>query len=189
VVYTLIVLLVIAILGFLVYWYRHKFKKVDADYGVLYSSYRDLNLKFQKTEKHSAQIEGRLLSSSVLRSLMHMDKTCQFYVDEDEANRELTTCLNLLGHVATYHYAINSRTADIFVDGTIIEGKLDPTQSDVDRLIGQVSDYLLFAYPIFVVVYGRAEKSIVDRIQSQIIDKHSGRVSLLYLSNVNRTRK
>lgn len=132
--------------------------------------------------KHSVE-------AAIHRSLSQMDRTCDFYTDEDEANRELTTCLNLLGHSAQYHYPISKgRTADIFVDNIIIEGKLHPKQSDVDRLIGQVDDYLALPYPIYIVLYGQTDPLLLARIKSQICDRHPDRVSVVYLPDAKRVK-
>ena len=105
------------------------------------------------------------LDGHIIKVLCQMDKTCSFYSDEDEASRELTTGLNLLGHDAQYHYGLTEkRVADIFVDNVIIEGKLNPTQSDVDRLFGQVLDYLRFPHHIIIVLYGQTNQEIAERI-------------------------
>jgi hypothetical protein len=132
----------------------------------------------------------RSVDAAIYQSLSQMDKTCDFFTDEDEASRELTTCLNLLGHNAIYHYAIRSgRTVDIFLDNIIIEAKLNPKQSDIDRLIGQVGDYLTFPYAIYIVLYGQTDPAFIARIQSQIVDPHPDRVSLVYLPDAQRTKR
>jgi hypothetical protein len=119
-----------------------------------------------------------------------MDRTYDSYTNEDEANRELTTCLNLLGHAAKYHYPLNNgRTADVLVDNyAILEGKLDPNTSDIDRLIGQLEDYAAYHYKVYVVVYGYIVPTFVERIQRQIIPRFYNKVGLIYLENPQRTR-
>jgi hypothetical protein len=91
---------------------------------------------YSKIEQAYKQATSQLISQHIQQALLQMDKTCKYYNEEDEANRELCTCLNLLGHSAAYHSNINNRIVDIYLDNVIIEGKLDPKQSDIDRLIG-----------------------------------------------------
>lgn len=153
-----------------------------------------LKLQVNKSEEYSDKVEqayhqvsNQLISQHIQQALLQMDRTCKFYGEEDEANRELCTCLNLLGHNATYHSNINNRIVDIYVDNVIIEGKLDPKQSDIDRLIGQISDYVTFGKPIYIVIYGQVTRSLVDRIRQQIILRYSS-VYLLYLDNPNRVK-
>ncbi len=130
------------------------------------------------------------LFGDIYRALNIMDKTCNFYKEEDEANRELTTCLNLCGHVANYHQQLdNGRTVDLFVDDfALVEGKLDPNLAEIDRLIGQVLDYFDYPYFIYIVVYGMIDDVSVQRIQTRLINVHPEKVDLIYLSNPNRTR-
>ena len=124
------------------------------------------------------------------RIVNQMDATANFYTNEDEASRELTSCLNILGHKAVYHYQLgDKRTADIFVDNCIIESKLDPNQSDVDRLVGQVGDYAnTFPYYIYIVIFGNASIDIIDRINKQVISTHDF-IQLVYLDRPNRIRQ
>jgi hypothetical protein len=142
---------------------------------------------YSKIEQAYKQAANQLISQHIQQSLSQMDKTCKCYNEEDEANRELCTCLNLLGHNAVYHSAINNRTVDIYLDNVIIEGKLDPKQSDIDRLIGQISDYVTFGKHIYIVIYGFIAQTLLDRINQQILSRYSG-VSLLYLDNPNRVK-
>jgi hypothetical protein len=181
-VYALIVLAVLLVAVFLAVLYIKKFRKLSGDYDDLLNSHIETSAQLE-------YLKPKMLWYVVLQALAQMDKTCAVWVDEDEASRELTTCLNLLGHDAKYHYSLGGRTADIFLEGTIIEAKLDPTQGDVDRLFGQVAGYLESQYHILIVIYGRADKLIVDRIKSQILDKNPNRIELIFLDNANRIRK
>ncbi len=140
-------------------------------------------------EQAYKQTRNKLLSQHIQQALTQMDKTCNAYKEEDEANRELCTCLNLLGHNAVYHSTINNRNVDILADdNAIIEGKLDPSQSDIDRLIGQISDYITFGKHIYIVIYGVLTPALLDRIHQQIVSRYGG-VSLLYLDNPNRVKQ
>lgn len=133
--------------------------------------------------------KSKLLEESLHRCLAQMDKTNDFYRDEDEANRELTSCLNLLGHNAQYHYPLgNRRVVDIFVDNVIIEGKLDLSQSEADRLVGQISDYLNLPYHIYIVLYGKINQSERDRV-SMLIKQYPSKIDVVYLMNAKRARK
>jgi DNA-directed RNA polymerase beta' subunit len=142
---------------------------------------------YSKIEQAYEQANNKLLYQHIQQALSQMDKTCKYYMDEDEANRELCTCLNLLGHNAVYHSTINNRTVDIYLDNVIIEGKLDPKQSDIDRLIGQIADYVTFGKNIYIVIYGQVSPSLVERIRQQIILRYNS-VYLLYLDNPNRVK-
>lgn len=147
--------------------------------------------KKSRTEIHKVAnyFKCKLLEESLHRCLTQMDKTNGFYNEEDEANRELTSCLSLLGHDAKYHYRLdNKRTADILVDNCIIEGKLDPSPAEADRLIGQITDYLSLPNRIFVVLYGFVDKSLLDRLQKQVFTPNPARVNLVYLNNARRVR-
>jgi len=135
------------------------------------------------------QYEKQMLNGHIIKVLCQMDRTCGFYNDEDEANRELTTGLSLLGYNAQYHYNVTDRrTVDIFVDDTIIEGKLDPNTSDVDRLIGQITDYMNLPHRIFIVLYGQVSGQVLERIRN-FASLHSDKVQLVYLSEANRMRR
>lgn len=133
----------------------------------------------------------KVISGAIYQSLAQMDKTCNFYIDEDEANRELTSCLNILGHGATYQHSLtNGRACDIFVDNSIIEGKLDLNdRTQIDRLIGQVTDYLALPYNIYIVLYGQVALSIIERINTQLVDRYPNKVFLTYLVTANRIRQ
>jgi len=144
-----------------------------------------------KTDEMRGHYVNKSLFGSIYKTLSAMDATYNVYQTEDEANRELTTGLKLLGHTATYHQELsNGRLMDIFADGQgIIEGKLEPTQAEIDRLIGQVIDYLEYDYHVYIVLYGAVSDTILKRIKTQITDKHSKNVTLIYLSEANRVRK
>lgn len=128
---------------------------------------------------------------AVYRALSAMDKTNKNYVDEDQANRELTSCLTVTGHAAVYHKSFNgTRTVDIFVDNCIIiEGKLDPIQSDIDRLVGQVADYSILPYHICIVIYGNISEDSIRRLKLLYLDNKGDKASLIYLPQANRIRK
>ncbi len=133
----------------------------------------------------------RILLGSIYKSLSSMDKISHRYENEDEANRELTACLSVLGHTCSYHQRFdNGREADIFVDNTaIIEGKLEPHQTDIDRLIGQTEDYMKLECHLYIVIYGSVNPSSIDRIKNHIIAKSPDKISLIYLPNANRRKK
>lgn len=148
----------------------------------------DKIILWDKTQR----LQNKLLLQSINRSLVIMDSTHTIFNDEDEGNRELTTCLKLLGHNAIYHYNLNGlRTVDILVDNhAIIEGKLDPSPTDIDRLFGQIDDYLQFEnIYIYIVVYGYISNELIERIRNNIILPNQGRITLVYKINPQRTRK
>lgn len=148
---------------------------------------------FFKTEKEYNELKityiSKLLIADIYKSLCQMDTTHSIYYNENEANRELTTCLKLQGHNAVYNYRLNNRPIDIFVDNSIIEGKLEPQNSEIDRLIGQTTDFLTTPCHIYIILYGTTRIETINRIKSQIINVHSDRVNLLYLQNPQRCRR
>jgi hypothetical protein len=123
---------------------------------------------------------------TVLRS---MDATAEWYSDEDEANRELVSCLKVLGFQAIYHHTLpNGRTVDAKVYGNLIEGKLSPETAEVDRLIGQLTELAKFNR-VYIVVYGPLDRHSEERIKGEIHDRYQGRVSLICLEDPKRRRK
>jgi hypothetical protein len=132
--------------------------------------------------------KSRLLQQHIYQSLSQMDKIFKYYTDEDEANRELCVCLNVLGYNATYHANLYNRSIDVYLENTVIEGKLDPSQSDIDRLIGQVIEYLSFNKDVYIVIYGEISQVNIDRINQQLISRYDN-VNLLYISEPYRTRQ
>lgn len=143
-----------------------------------------------KVKEERDNMSKRLVKEDIYHALSQMDKTNTYYNEEDEANRELTTCMSLLGHQAVYHYRLdNDRFADILVDHNIlVEGKLDPQPADIDRLIGQLTDYTPFPYHIVVVIYGLLTEPLLGRLQIQVLSKFPN-LSLVYLNNPNRVRR
>jgi hypothetical protein len=119
-----------------------------------------------------------------------MDGTHTIYRDEESANIEMTNCLKLYGHIATYPATkLNGRTADICVDKyAIIEGKLDPNRSEIDRLIGQTLDYLKSPHYIFIVIYGKISQIQLERINDDLCEKYPDRIELVYLKEPQRIR-
>ena len=140
--------------------------------------------------KENRELKSKTIRESLLLALSTIDNTHSTYTTEDEANRELTSCLNAMGHSAVYHQILNNgRTTDILVDGVaIVEGKLDPSQADIDRLIGQTQDYISTSYPIYIVIYGNISDGLINRINNQLINKHPDQISLVRLNNANRLR-
>ena len=165
---------------------------------VLYYSFKNklnvLKHKYQydinQVKDDNKDLAKRLIRETIFLALTKMDETCGFYNEEDEANRELTTALNLLGHHAVYHQLLdNARTADILVDNnTLIEGKLDPQLSDVDRLMGQLDDYAKYPYNICVVIYGFVAESLLDKMRTTVGLRYPS-ICIINLSDPNRIRK
>lgn len=129
------------------------------------------------------------VSQALQKALLTMDTTHKWYTDEDEANRELVSCLKAMGYNAVYHQFLgNGRTADAFFEESIIEAKLDPSQSEIDRLEGQVTEYLKFQFAVHVVLYGQVEPQLLLRIK-EIISRRPDRTFLTYLPDATRLRK
>lgn len=132
--------------------------------------------------------QEQILKGVIEQAITQMDNVCSYYTNEDEASRELTSCLNVLGHKAIYHYPLgDSRTADIFVDNCIIESKLDPPQGEIDRLVGQVKDYSdTLSYHICIVIFGKIGQDTINRLNRQVLDND---ISLVYLTEPKRIRQ
>ncbi len=99
------------------------------------------------------------------------------------------TGLKSLNVYATYGYKLpNGRTADAKVGNVLIEGKLSPDTAEVDRLIGQLSDYTQYANKLNVVIYGQFDREAKRRIENEIQSRYLGKVFLTYLNNPRRLR-
>ena len=136
---------------------------------------------------------NKLLTSEIDLHLKHaleiMDTTANWYNNEEEANRELVTSLKSMGIYATYQHKLgNGRTVDAKVGNILIEGKLSPDTAEVDRLIGQLSDYTQYGNQVNVVIYGQLDDAASTRIKSEIIARYPNKVFLTYLNNPQRHR-
>lgn len=129
------------------------------------------------------------VSRSLERALHIMDSSAKWYNNEDEANVELVTCLKLFGLDARYRYELpNGAIADARLGNGLIEGKLSPTDTDVDRLIGQIRKYTPYGDKLHIVVYGRLNGDARKRIEHEIYNRYLGKVFLIALSNPRRLR-
>jgi hypothetical protein len=138
-----------------------------------------------------AKKNSSIIQHAIMNALVSMDSTFKWYDNEDNANRELISTLHALGFGdAVYHQLLNNgRTTDGFVSNSIIEGKLDLSHSDsIDRLLGQIDDYLVSSYDIHVVLYGIADSNALNRIRNKI-KSNPDRVFLSYLTHPQRTRR
>jgi hypothetical protein len=150
---------------------------------------RDHELQLLATEE--AKKNSSIVQHAIMNALVAMDNTFKWYENEDAANRELISTLHALGFGdATYHQLLtNGRTTDGFVSDSIIEGKLDLTHSDsIDRLLGQIDDYLVSSYDIHIVLYGVADINALNRIKNKI-KSNPNRLFLSYLTHPQRTRR
>lgn len=128
------------------------------------------------------------LDKYLSKALEDMDSTGNWYNDEEEANRELVSCLKSQGVAAEYEYGLpNGRKADAKVGDFLIEGKLSPDAVEVDRLIGQVSEYSKYG-KVNIVIYGRLDKYAKRRIEDEIELRYRNKVFLTYLDNPKRQR-
>lgn len=129
------------------------------------------------------------IDKHIYRALEIMDSTAKWYNSENEANMELVSCLRLQNIDATYQYRLpNGRTVDARVGNVLIEGKLSPSTDEVDRLLGQLSDYTQYGDKVNVVIYGRLSKDARSRIENEIHIKYTGKVFLNCLNNPRRQR-
>jgi hypothetical protein len=148
--------------------------------GFVYWQFR----KRQKRKRITSEIDKHLR-----KALETMDTTGRWYSNEEEANRELVSCLKSQNIDAIYQYRLSSgRTADARVGDVLIEGKLSPYTAEVDRLIGQLSQYSKYPYKINVVIYGQMDKEARRRIENEIDSRYRGKVFLTCLENPRRQR-
>jgi len=147
--------------------------------------------ELQAQAAEDAKKNSSIVQHAIMNALVAMDNTFRWYDNEDSANRELISTLHALGlGDAVYHKLLsNGRTADGFVSNSIIEGKLDLSHSDsIDRLLGQIDDYLISYYDIHIVLYGIADSNAINRIKNKI-KSNPDRLFLSYLTYPQRTRK
>ena len=131
------------------------------------------------------------INNCIYNSLKIMDTTAKWYTDENEANRELVTSLKIQGLDAEYQPRLpNGITADARVNNVIIEGKLSPNKSDIDRLIGQLTQYVQYSVKVNIVIYGALDNYAKLRIINEIRRRYSlNRVFINYLDNPQRNRR
>ena len=137
----------------------------------------------------SQMLTGKL-EDSLMKALELMDSSAPTYSNEEEANKELVTVLKALGLDATYQYPLGNgyRYADVKVGNAIIEGKLNPHQGDIDRLLGQIHGYSEYPYQLYIVIYGYLGNYSRKRISEFINTHYPGKVFLTYLTNPKRKR-
>lgn len=153
--------------------------------GLLLLSLMIGQLRKRLGHKYTASDMSQTLES-VLRT---MDATAKWYNDEDEANVELVTCLKVLKIDAEYGYELpNGRIADARVGSGLVEGKLSPITSEVDRLLGQLPDLTPYGDKVHVVIYGRLSGDARKRIENEISTRYLGKVFLVALSDPKRLR-
>jgi hypothetical protein len=130
------------------------------------------------------------MSRILYKALETMDTTARWYNNEEEANRELVTCLKAQGiSNVIYQYRLgNGRTADVKVGDCLIECKLSPTTDEVDRLIGQISNYIQYTKKLNIVIYGKFDSLARKRIEDEIRSRYQNKAFLTYLSNPKRLR-
>jgi hypothetical protein len=158
-------------LGFKYYKWRHEF------------TFNSNMIKLQKALK--SEIDAR-----IQQALMVMDTTHKWYTDENEANRELVDCLKIQGFDVEYQPRLsNGSIADARIDNIIIEGKLSPHKADIDRLLGQLTEYTQIAEKVIIVIYGKLDEYAQNRIMFEVAKNYPDQVFLSYLDNPQRHRR
>ena len=168
----------------------------DGTYGDIvfpyteYSGSTDSNIKEDKLRQNKDNIPVTKIRDYIKIALEAMDSTHKWYTDENEGTRELVTALISMGLKAVYQpYLGNGITADAKVGEELIEAKLEPRQTDINNLIGQLQGYSRYNYKINVIIYGRLNEDALERIQDVINLHYKDKVFLIYLPNPKRTRK
>jgi len=174
---------------------KQKAEAHQSEQAAIQQQLRDEEVKkereLQTLAAENAKKNSSIVQHALMNALVSMDNTFKWYENEDSANRELISTLHALGFGdAAYHQLLsNGRTADGFVSDSIIEGKLDLTHSDsIDRLLGQIDDYLVSSYDIHIVLYGMADSNALNRIRNKI-KNNPNRLFLSYLTQPQRTRR
>lgn len=156
--------------------------------------------QIQEIEKRrEAEIERRKKAEDELDNLIRgvlktMDSSPKSYANEEEANHQLYLFLKDKMPDIDIRWQpklSETRTADLSVGNTIIEGKLDLIhQTEVDRLVGQLEDYCSDEkYKVKIVVYGEIKPEFYQRLQARIDGLYFGRVALLNLPSPTRRRR
>ena len=143
----------------------------------------------ERRKKAEDELDGK-----IVEALKIMNSSPKSYSNEDEANHELFLLLrkDMPDIDIRYQRKISeTRTADVTVGHTIIEGKLDLLHQDmVDRLVGQLEDYCSDdRCKVKIVVYGEIKPEFYQRIQDRIDRLYFGRVALIYLPSPTRRRR
>jgi cell division protein FtsI/penicillin-binding protein 2 len=153
---------------------------------------RDRRDRIAEKEHRDRELITSEIDKYLHNALQIMDTTAKWYNNEDEANRELVSVLKAQHIDAVYlHRLSNGRTADARVGNVLIEGKLSPDTSEIDRLIGQISDYTQYSgeNKVNIVIYGKLTQDAKNRIEREIQLRYIGQVFLSYLDNPQRLRK
>jgi tetratricopeptide (TPR) repeat protein len=153
----------------------------------------------EREEQERQEIERRKkaedeLDGKIIEALKIMNSSQKPYSNEDEANHELFLLLRKDMPDADIHYQpkiSGTRTADLTIGNTIIEGKLDLLhQTEADRLVGQLEDYCSDErYKVKIVVYGEIKPEFYQRIQARIERLYFGKVALIHLPSPTRKRR
>ncbi len=143
----------------------------------------------ERRKKAEDELDGR-----IVEALKIMNSSPKSYSNEDEANHELFLLLKKDMPDADIRYQpkiSGTRTADLTVGNTIIEGKLDLLhQTEADRLVGQLEEYCADErYKVKIVIYGEIKPEFYQRIQARIDRLYFGRVVLIHLSSPSRKRR
>lgn len=158
-------------------------------YGIIGIILIALIIRILRIRRHREFNASVGINIPIDKALGIMDKTAKWYNDENVANQELASTLKALNFDAVYGYGLpNGRTVDVKVGDVLIEGKLSPNTAEVDRLIGQLSDYTRYGSKLNVVIYGKLENEARRRIENEIHARYSNQVFLTYLNNPKRLR-
>ncbi|MGD0781180.1 MAG: hypothetical protein ABR954_10460 [Dehalococcoidales bacterium] len=147
---------------------------------------KEIKAEFRMKER----VKNVIYDDYINEALEMMDSTSKWYNNEEEANKELILLLKSQGLDAIYPFELDDRTsADGKVGNFLIEGKLEPNKSEIDRLIGQLENYSRYPYEVIVVIYGAIAKEQLVRINEHIYKHYRNRVFLSYLDYPHRHGK
>jgi hypothetical protein len=148
--------------------------------------FRTHRISFSSVSKKDPSLD---VYNKLHEALEIMDKTANYYNDENEANRALVSILKAQNISAFYQYRLlNGRIADAKVMDVLVEGKLSPNTAEVDGLIGTFEDYTRYRHKLFIVIYGKLSDDAKRRIDNEIHCRYLNRIYLVVLPNPRRLR-
>jgi hypothetical protein len=180
---------ILIILGLLVYLMVSLLAKFWIYVAIVAVIILSVFIYWQLRKRRRIKLITSELDKYLCKALEDMDSTGNWYNNEKEANRQLVSCLKSQGVPAEYEHGLpNGRTADAKVGDFLIEGKLSPDTAEVDRLIGQLSEYSKYG-KVNIVIYGRLAKDAKRRIEDEIELRYRNKVFLTHLDNPRRQRQ
>jgi hypothetical protein len=198
-VYSILAIIILTTIIYVVWLFAHKswawalgsFLIIDVPL-IAWFAYKSIKWKRKFDERKETLNRQESLKNDldfhIGRALEIIDKSAIWYRDENSANLELVTSLRTMGYDAEYQPRLrNGAIADIRVGDTLIEGKLSPNKAEIDRLLGQLTEYVKVSNKIHIIIYGTLSKYALYRILDEI-RKYQIKIVLTALPRPHRDR-